>query len=49
MHCSLGLTFDRLAFDPIDVTKHGLSYITLSKVHSKENLCLLCPLLNKFF
>jgi hypothetical protein len=49
MHYLLGLTFDLLAFDLIDVTKHGLSYTTLLKVCSKENLYLLCLLLNIYF
>ncbi len=30
-----------LAFDPSGITKHGLTYITLFQVHSKEHLYLL--------
>jgi hypothetical protein len=47
IHCSQGLTFDFLTFDLTSVTKHGLTYITLLGVHSKEHLHSLSPLLNK--
>jgi hypothetical protein len=33
IHRSQGLTLDHLAFDSTSVTKHGLAYITLLKVH----------------
>jgi hypothetical protein len=49
MHFSLGLTFDCLTFDPINVTKHGLLYIALLRVRSKEKLYLFSPLLHNFF
>jgi hypothetical protein len=49
MHCSLGLIFNHSSFDSTNVTKHGLSYTALSRVNSKENLYLLCLLLNKIF
>jgi hypothetical protein len=49
IHHAQGLTFERLAFDLVGVTKHGLTYTTLSQIHSKENLYLLSPLLINFF
>jgi hypothetical protein len=49
IHHSQGLALDHLAFDPTNVTKHGLTYIELLKVRSKENLYLLFPLLIFFF
>jgi hypothetical protein len=36
IHHSQGLTLDHLAFDPTSVTKHGLTYIALLKVHWKK-------------
>jgi hypothetical protein len=36
IHRSQGLTLDELAFDPTNVTKHGLTYIALSRVCTKE-------------
>jgi hypothetical protein len=32
------LTFDHLTFDPFGVTKHGLTYIMLFHIHSKEHI-----------
>jgi hypothetical protein len=49
IHHSQGLILNHLTFDPTSVTKHGLTYIALSKVCSKENLYLFSPLLNNFF
>jgi hypothetical protein len=49
IHQAQGLTLDHLAFDPSDITKHGLTYTTLFQVHSKEHLYLLFPLSNKKF
>ncbi len=37
IHRSQGLTLDCLAFDSTIMTKHGLTYIALSKVHWKKN------------
>jgi len=42
------LTLDYLTFDLTNVTKHGLTYIALSKVRSKKKLYLLSLLLNNF-
>jgi hypothetical protein len=39
IHCLQGLTFDHLTFDPNGVTKHGLTYTTLSKICPK-NICI---------
>jgi hypothetical protein len=33
IHRSQGLTLDCLTFDSTNVTKHGLTYTTLSRVH----------------
>ncbi len=33
IHLAQGLTFDHLVFDPTSVTKHGLTYTTLSCIH----------------
>jgi ATP-dependent exoDNAse (exonuclease V) alpha subunit len=41
IHCSQGLTLDRLTFDLTSVTKHGLTYIALSRVRSKKNCIYL--------
>jgi hypothetical protein len=38
-----------MAFDPLSVTKHGLTYTTLSHICSKEHLYLLSPLSTKNF
>jgi hypothetical protein len=35
IHRSQWLTIDHLTFDPTSVTKHDITYITLSKVHWK--------------
>lgn len=43
------MTLDRLAFDPRQVTKHGLIYTTLSKIRSNEQLYLLFPLCSRNF
>jgi hypothetical protein len=39
IHRSQRLTFDHLTFDLTSVTKHGLTYNALSKVHSKK-ICI---------
>jgi hypothetical protein len=44
-----GLTLDYLAFDPTNIYKHGLTYITFSCVEKKENLYLVQPLQMKKF
>ncbi len=49
IHRAHGLTLDHLAFDPSGITKHGLTYTILSRVHSKKHLYLLSPLSNKNF
>ncbi len=36
IHWTQGLTLDYLGFDPINIYKHGLTYITLSHVNKKE-------------
>ncbi len=38
IHRAQGLTFDHLVFDPTSVTRHGLTYTTLSCIHWKESL-----------
>ncbi len=38
------MCFHSSAFDPIDVTKHNLTYTTLSIICSKDHLYLLSPL-----
>jgi hypothetical protein len=40
---------DELAFDHTNVKKHGLSYITLSYIQTKERLYLLIPLQHQNF
>jgi hypothetical protein len=40
IHSTQGLTLDCLGSDPINVYKHGLTYITLSHVKKKEIYCL---------
>jgi hypothetical protein len=49
IHHAQGLTFDHLAFDSTSVTKHGLTYITLFRIYSKNHLYLFSPLSNKNF
>jgi hypothetical protein len=49
MHQAQGLTFDRFTFDSKGVTKHTLTYKSLSRVNSKEHLCLLSSLSRKNF
>jgi len=49
IHRSQGLIFECLTFDLINVTKPGLTYIPLLRVHSKEDFKLLFSLLNFFF
>jgi len=49
IHHAQGLTFDCLTFDIIGATKNGLTYTTLSHIHSKRHLYLLYPLTNKKF
>jgi hypothetical protein len=44
-----GLTLDHLAFDPNTIYKHGLTYITFSRIKNKKNLYLLQPLQMKIF
>jgi len=44
IHHAQGLTFDHLAFDSSGVTKHGLTYITLSRIKCKKKIYLLSPL-----
>lgn len=39
----------RSTFDPMNVTKHDLTYTTLFKMHSKENIYLVSPLFNQNF
>jgi hypothetical protein len=49
IHCAQGLTFEHLAFDPVGVTKHGLTYITLFQICYKKKSYLLSPLSTNFF
>ncbi len=49
IHQAQRLTLEHLIFDPSNVTKHGLTYIPLFCIYSKEHLYLLCPLLSNFF
>jgi hypothetical protein len=44
IHQAQGLTLDYLTFDPTNVYKHGLTYITLLRDKKKENFYLLQPL-----
>ncbi len=44
IHWMQGLTLDYLAFDPTNIYKHGLTYVTFSCVEKKENLYLVQPL-----
>jgi hypothetical protein len=49
IHRAQGLSLDRLAFNPQNVSKHGLSYTALSRVRSKEQLYLLHPICSRNF
>ncbi len=49
IHRIQGLTLDYLAFDPTNVYKHGLTYITFFCVKNKEIFYLLQPLQMIFF
>jgi hypothetical protein len=49
IHCAQGLTLEHLAFDLASVTKHGLTYTTLSQIRYKENSDLFFPLSTIFF
>ncbi len=49
IHHLQGLIIDCLAFDSSGMTKYGLTYTTLLKVHSKEHLYLFSPILYIFF
>jgi hypothetical protein len=49
VHHLQGLIIDCSTFDSNNMTKYGLTYTTLSKVHSKEHFYLLSPILYKFF
>jgi hypothetical protein len=49
IHCSQGLTFSCLTFNLTGVTKYGLTYIALLRVHSKNNcIYFLCYWINYF-
>jgi hypothetical protein len=49
IHYSQALTLDCLTFNPTGVTKHGLTYIALSRVCLKEKNYLFSRLLIKIF
>jgi hypothetical protein len=49
MHQAQGLTFDQFTFDSNGVTKHVLTYTSLSRVCSTKHLCLLFSLSRKNF
>ena len=49
IHCSQRLSLDELAFDPTNVTKHGLTYTTLLHICTKEKLYLLAPFQSENF
>jgi hypothetical protein len=49
IHRAQGLSLDRLAFDPQNVTKHGLSYTALSRIRCKQQLYLLFPICSRNF
>jgi hypothetical protein len=49
IHYAKGLSFDCLAFDPSDVTKHDLTYTMLFCICSKKHLYLFFPLPSKNF
>jgi ATP-dependent exoDNAse (exonuclease V) alpha subunit len=49
IHRAQGLSLDRLAFNPQNVSKHGLSYMALSRVRSKEQLYLLHSICSRKF
>jgi len=46
---SQGLSLNELVFDPTNVKKHGLTYITLSRIQTKEKLILLAPFQHEIF
>jgi hypothetical protein len=41
IHQSQGLLLDKLAFDPTNVRKHGLSYTALSYIQNKRKIILV--------
>jgi hypothetical protein len=43
IHCSQGLSLDESNFDPTNIKKHGLTYITLFRIRIKEKIFLLNP------
>jgi hypothetical protein len=49
VHHLQGSIIDCLTVDSCGMTKYGLTYTTLSRVHSKEHLYLLFPILYNFF
>jgi hypothetical protein len=49
IHYAQGFKLDHLAFGLTSVTKHGLTYTSLSHIHSKKHLYLRSPLTNKTF
>jgi hypothetical protein len=46
---SQGLSLNELVFDPTNVKKHGLTYITLSHIRTKEKLILLALFQHEIF
>jgi hypothetical protein len=44
IHHSQGLSLDELVFDPTNIKKHELTYITIFHIRTKEKLFLLTPL-----
>jgi hypothetical protein len=46
IHRLQGFTLHYVALDPTRATHHDLTYTTLSRIHTKENLYLLVPLQN---
>ncbi len=49
IHRLQGLTLDYVALDLTRATHHGLTFKTLFRIHTKENLYLLAPLQNNNF
>jgi len=49
IHYFQGLSLDELVFDPTNVKKHGLTYITLSHIRTKEKQFLLNPFQHEIF
>jgi hypothetical protein len=47
IHHAQGLSMDNLTFDPHGLSRHNLTYTTLSKIHTKENFYLLIGLQQK--